>query len=77
MKRSWSRLSTWAYDLPVRRRWVIWGVTAMLAVLVTGALPSPWSLVAALPFVVFGFVLFDAQARRQRDEDRARVSHRS
>ncbi len=69
MKTAWARLNAWAYGLPTRRRWVIWGVAAMTAVLVTGALPFPWSWIATLPILAFGYVLFDAHARRQRDED--------
>lgn len=72
MKSSWERASAWAYGLSTRRMWVIWAVTALVAVLVTGAFPFPWSWIAALPFVAFGYLLFDAHARRQRDEDSTR-----
>lgn len=73
MKTAWVLLNTWAYGLPTRRRWVIWAVVALLAVLVSGALPFPWSWIATLPFVGFGYVLFDSHARRQRDDDSRRA----
>lgn len=76
MKATWRSLSAWAYALDGRRRWQLWFVLAALGATLLTLLPSPWSWVTTLPIALIGFVLFDAQARRDRDEAGQRVDPR-
>ncbi|MCW2599843.1 MAG: hypothetical protein JWM02_1672 [Frankiales bacterium] len=77
MKSAWDRLSAWAYALEDRRRWQVWVLLALGAAILLTVLPSPWSWVMTLPIAAFGVLLFDSQARRQRDEVRRGTAPRN
>lgn len=75
MRDSWKRLNTWAYGLRTGRRWKVWVTVATLAAIAQTFVPSPWHWLVIVPCVVFGFVLFDSHARRQRDDVQERTQH--
>lgn len=74
MKASYNSLSAWAYGLERRRCWQLWLFLAALGATLFTFVPSPWSWMACLPIALLGFVMFDAQARRDRDESRRRAT---
>ena len=67
MRSSWSGLRAWASGLSTGAAWGVWAVVALVAGLVQTLVASPWNWVAVAPLVAFGFVLFDAQSRRDGD----------
>ena len=72
MRSAWKRLYAWAYGMSNRLRWSLWAILALAAATLQSTVPSPWSWCAVAPLVVVGVVLFDADARRQRDETKDR-----
>ena len=74
LRGGWSRITQWAYDLQSRRRWQLWIVLALLAATLSTILPMPWRLIFTIPVALFGILLFDSHARRQRDETKDHTS---
>lgn len=70
MRSPWEGLRSWALGLSTGATWGVWAVVALVAAVLMTALPSPWDWAAVAPLVGFGFVLFDAQSRRDEDHDR-------
>lgn len=67
MRSSWSGLRAWAHGLSTGAAWGVWLAVALVAAGLMTSLSSPWDWVAVAPLVAFGFVLFDAQSRRDGD----------